>query len=149
MEARRAELVTTPVTLQPSRHRYDSFHSGLLCFRFVTLNGWLQWKPAADDTGATQPAQPVEAVAADDSQQGKLSEQVLTALRSADKLDGTEDKVVEQCYSCMLGMKGKPEFASQIGEYDLHFCKEGCQEHFDQDPEYFVTSTELPESDAH
>lgn len=69
------------------------------------------------------------------------SPEVLAALAKADALDGAADKTIKKCYACSLGMDGKAEFASAVGEYRAYFCKEGCKKAFDKDPAAMVLAT--------
>ena len=54
-------------------------------------------------------------------------------LVAADKVDGQEDKVVANCGGCALGMPGKAEYALAAGDYEMHFCSEGCKTRFGAD----------------
>jgi Fe-S oxidoreductase len=60
---------------------------------------------------------------------------LLAAAAKADAADGTVDKVVSKCVTCMLGMEGKPEHAAAWGEYTVHLCSAECKETFTKDPE--------------
>ncbi len=62
----------------------------------------------------------------------------------ADKVDGTEDKVVHKCAGCSLGMDGKKEMALQVGDYEMHFCKDACLAKFKDDTEKAVTALTIP-----
>jgi len=62
------------------------------------------------------------------------SPQVQAALAKADGIDGTVDKTVKKCFACNLGMDGKGEILSKVGEYIVNFCSEGCKKAFDKDP---------------
>jgi YHS domain-containing protein len=74
-----------------------------------------------------------------------VSDEAKVKLAEADKLDGKEDHVVERCYSCALGMEGKPEFAVEVDGYTVRFCSEDCREHFASDPENVIASTKIPQ----
>ncbi|MCA9173374.1 MAG: hypothetical protein KDB14_02680 [Planctomycetales bacterium] len=69
---------------------------------------------------------------------------VAERLAAADALDGKVDHVIEHCYPCALGMKGKPELTSKTDGYTLHFCSEGCLEHFGENTQEVIASTEIP-----
>lgn len=56
-------------------------------------------------------------------------------LEKADAHDGETDHIVHECAGCALGMKGDPAHASQVDDYELHFCSEGCKAGFDKDPD--------------
>lgn len=75
-----------------------------------------------------------------------VSETALAKLAEADKLDGSEDKVIHHCYSCALGMEGSDENTVSVGPYTAHFCSEACVDHFLTDPEKNITDTEIPGS---
>ena len=63
-----------------------------------------------------------------------LSEASLAALAKADAADGTTDKIVSKCPTCMLAMDGKAEFSATCGDYTVHLCSEHCKESFTKDP---------------
>lgn len=69
----------------------------------------------------------------------------LAVLAKADAADGTVDKVVSKCVTCMLGMEGKPEFAAAWGEYTVHLCSAECKETFTKDPEKALLALKFPE----
>jgi hypothetical protein len=69
-------------------------------------------------------------------------------LAAADLVDGTADHVVSRCAACNLGMQGSADHAVQIGEYELHFCSEGCAKPFAESPEQAVMAMVLPEAPA-
>jgi hypothetical protein len=66
-------------------------------------------------------------------------------LAAADLVDGEADHVVTRCAACNLGMQGSADHAVQIGEYELHFCSEGCAKPFAENPEQAVMAMKLPE----
>ena len=61
------------------------------------------------------------------------TEQVEVILARADAVDGTEDKVISQCAGCALNMEGTSEHALEVGEYEMHFCSDGCKKPFAED----------------
>ena len=63
-------------------------------------------------------------------------------LAAADALDGAEDKVISNCYSCQLGMKGKGELAAQVNDFAAHFCSEGCRTRFQEDAANMIVKIE-------
>ena len=65
----------------------------------------------------------------------KPSAATLEKLAAADRMDGTEDKVITLCPSCSLLMAGKPEFSCKIGEYTTHSCAKHCNEAVCADPD--------------
>jgi hypothetical protein len=77
--------------------------------------------------------------------QGDRGAAVLAAVAKADAADGTVDKVVSKCVTCMLGMEGKPEFAAAWGEYTVHLCSAECKETFTKDPEKALLALKFPE----
>lgn len=62
------------------------------------------------------------------------TEEMLAALRGADRVDGAEDRIVSRCPGCGLAMEGTAEHTLEIGDYELHFCSATCQEHFEKNP---------------
>jgi len=68
-----------------------------------------------------------------------------TMLAAADKVDGTEDKVVSKCGGCALGMDGSHDHALKVGDYEMHFCSEYCQKVFEKDTEGSVMGLTIPE----
>jgi YHS domain-containing protein len=59
---------------------------------------------------------------------------VAATLAAADAHDGQTDKIVHECATCGLGMKGDPAHKSTHEGYELHFCSESCKHSFDKDP---------------
>lgn len=59
----------------------------------------------------------------------------LAKFAAADRMDGTEDKVISLCASCGLRMSGKPEFSCKIGDYTAHCCAKHCMEAVCADPD--------------
>jgi len=74
----------------------------------------------------------------------QVTEAALKKLAEADKLDGKEDKVVVRCYSCALGMDGKPVYKAKASGYTLHFCTGMCCKQFEKDAEKMIGETEMP-----
>ena len=70
---------------------------------------------------------------------------MVTALAAADAADGTADKVVSKCVTCMLHMAGKPDTTATCGEYTLHLCSKHCQESFTHDPRKALLSLKTTE----
>ncbi|QEG23156.1 hypothetical protein [Mariniblastus fucicola] len=66
-------------------------------------------------------------------------------LALADEVDGKADKVIENCYTCALGMKGKPEIATKVEGYELHFCGQSCCDYLEKDAEKVIAATKIPE----
>jgi hypothetical protein len=66
---------------------------------------------------------------------GVVSEEkstLVAALVSADKADGTVDKVITKCASCNLSMDGDPKYTVKVGEYTAHLCSQDCKVNFEQ-----------------
>ena len=63
----------------------------------------------------------------------ELDAAVAALLVKADLADETEDRVVELCLTCRLGMQGSAEHALQARGYEIHFCSESCKEHAAED----------------
>ena len=89
---------------------------------------------------ATQPAASAPAAAAD-----APSTAVLAMLVKADAADDKTDKVVAKCAGCKLGMLGKAEFASKVGEYTVHLCSDDCKKGFDADPSKIILALKIDE----
>jgi hypothetical protein len=60
--------------------------------------------------------------------------EVLARLAEADAADGKVDKVVHKCAGCSLHMDGLDDKKLMVGDYEMHFCKDGCLEPFQRDP---------------
>lgn len=97
---------------------------------------------AADETGA--PSTEVEA-ATDDREPHIPLTAAVAVLKTADLYDGEEDKVISKCPACNLGMDGSAEHALHFDGYELHFCSEGCKEHFGENTEAAVLAMKIPE----
>ena len=74
----------------------------------------------------------------------KPSAEVLTKLASFDALDGNTDKIVSNCASCALGMKGNSENNLKVGDYTLHFCSANCATEFGKDTNNKILALEIP-----
>ncbi len=88
-----------------------------------------------DPKPAEEPAGPLVSKA-------KPSAATLEKLAAADRLDGTEDKVISRCPSCSLMMDGKPEFSCKIGEFTTHSCAKHCNEAVCADPDKVFATIE-------
>ncbi len=73
-----------------------------------------------------------------------LAPDLLEKLRQADRVDGTEDGMVESCTLCGLNMRGEDDIASTFGEHVFLHCGEGCRELFDSDPEHWLRWVTIP-----
>lgn len=71
---------------------------------------------------------------------------VQAVLAKADAADGTVDKVISKCVTCMLTMDGKPDHSATYGEYTVHLCSEECEETFTANPEKALAALRFPES---
>jgi hypothetical protein len=80
--------------------------------------------PAPENPTATAAMSPEEVEAA-----------VATLLARADLADETEDKVVEKCLGCALGMDGAPDQVVQAHGYEIHFCSPACKENAEENIE--------------
>ncbi len=65
-------------------------------------------------------------------------------LKAADHLDGHDDLVIENCYVCALGMKGKKELSATVENYELYFCSEACCNEMGKDPAKVISETAIP-----
>jgi Fe-S oxidoreductase len=74
------------------------------------------------------------------------SEDLRLKLAAADRVDGTEDRVVTQCAGCRLNMAGKAEHAVQIEGYTLHLCSDSCKAEFSKDVAGNVAALEIPQT---
>ena len=72
----------------------------------------------------------------------EVADDLNARLAAADALDGAEDKVISNCYSCQLGMKGKGELAAQVNDFAAHFCSEGCRTRFQEDAANMIVKIE-------
>ena len=68
----------------------------------------------------------------------------LEKLAAADRLDGTEDKVISFCPSCGLRMRGNAEFSCRIGAYTTHSCAAHCNESVCEDPDGIFADIQIP-----
>jgi hypothetical protein len=75
-----------------------------------------------------------------------LPTEALAVLAKADAFDGAADKVVKKCFTCSLGMDGKPDQFTKVGGYEVHFCKPECKKAFDTNPEKAILAGKLPEA---
>jgi hypothetical protein len=79
----------------------------------------------------------------------EVTPEMQAVLVRADLADGTEDHIVAKCPGCGLAMEGSADHASNVGEYALHFCSDGCQERFEEDvAESLLALAEPEESDG-
>ncbi|MHC5209597.1 MAG: hypothetical protein ACYTG2_02640 [Planctomycetota bacterium] len=74
---------------------------------------------------------------------GAVGAAMLAVLEKADAADGTTDKVVSNCVTCGLGMKGSADSVAKVGDYELHLCSDKCLGHFNENPETALTSLKL------
>ena len=92
---------------------------------------------------------PVQATSASQPSQAKTttnppSQEILTALKTADLVDGKEDHVISKCYVCELGMDGKADLTEQVHGYTVHLCSKMCKEHFHEEAEKVILTTKAP-----
>ena len=76
------------------------------------------------------------------SYQIEVADHLNARLAVADALDGAEDKVISNCYSCQLGMKGKRELAAQANDFAAHFRSNGCRTRFQEDAANMIVKIE-------
>ena len=72
----------------------------------------------------------------------EVADDLNARLAAADALDGAEDKVISNCYSCQLGMKGKGELAAQVNDFAANFCSEGCRTRFQEEAADMIAKIE-------
>lgn len=99
--------------------------------------------------GCGQSGNPSSGVAQPEASTPAVSDVAVTPemadlLAKADALDGQTDKIVSRCASCALGMDGSEEHSLRVGEYTMYFCKEDCQQAFDQDVAESVLAMKVP-----
>ena len=110
--------------------------AGALCVLVVACGGEAPAQP--DDTAGT-----AESVIGSVETDLVASAAMVAILEKADAADGTTDKIVSNCVTCGLGMKGSADHAAQVGDYEVHLCSEKCQSNFNEDPEAAVTGLDL------
>ncbi len=76
--------------------------------------------------------------------QAKVKAEVVAKLAKADELDGKVDKIVSKCANCRLGMAGSADNTLETHGYAMHFCKAGCKEKFESDPDKAILALEIP-----
>jgi len=74
----------------------------------------------------------------------ELTPEAEAILAQADRVDGTEDHVVAKCPGCNLAMDGTAEHAAHVGDYELHFCSEGCSRRFQEDTNASILAMKMP-----
>jgi hypothetical protein len=122
-------------------------HLGMLVLLAATLvlGCGRSEQPGTEEQGAQtadpQGGQAAEKPAGDTAVQAGLN----MILAKADAVDGTEDKVVSRCAGCSLGMSGSEQHALKVGEYEMHFCSDGCKSGFSEDTEKAVMAMKIPE----
>lgn len=107
--------------------RLSSFSSGLWLSVFLFVTG------CSDTHVLNEPAQ----IAVEPVNLG-------SKLSAADKLDGKEDRIVDRCFVCELGMDGSPDHTVRFQDYEVHLCSEHCRSHFKEHAEQVVTQTKIP-----
>jgi hypothetical protein len=110
--------------------------AGALCALAVACGG--EVPSQSDDTAGV-----AESVTGSVDTDLVASAAMVAILEKADAADGTTDKVVSNCVTCGLDMKGSADHAAQVGDYEVHLCSEKCQSHFNEDPEAAVTGLDL------
>jgi len=89
----------------------------------------LVWLAAC--AGGEQPARPEPPPKSSPAAASTASPEAIAAvLAAADRMDGTEDKVVSQCPGCGLAMEGSADHDLEVAGYHLHFCSEDCKSRF-------------------
>ncbi len=110
------------------------------CFLFALFSAFLV------GCGEEEPAKPDTEILNDvvKSTASEPSTEVLTKLASFDALDGNTDKIVSNCASCALAMKGNTEHQVEVGDYKLHFCSGNCAMEFGKDTNNKILALEIP-----
>lgn len=75
----------------------------------------------------------------------EVTPEMQAKLVMADQVDGSVDHVVARCAGCRLGMNGVAEHTLQVGDYEMHFCSEGCRARFAANVQESVVSMTAPE----
>ena len=111
---------------------------------FLALSALLVLPVAGCEKKSDAPA-PAEAAAAPAGAAAKadapkatpkaLTDEGKAGLAAGDLADGTADKVVHKCASCMLKMDGSADHTASIGGYEVHACSAECKERMESDPE--------------
>ena len=70
---------------------------------------------------------------------------VAAILARADKVDGSQDKVVSKCAVCSLVMDGSPDYTLQVEGYTLQFCSAECKDIFAADPTESILKMKFPQ----
>lgn len=92
-------------------------------------------QPAESEAARTKSSKPAEVSASTKAADHETpSADVVAKLAKADVLDGAADHVVSKCGICALRMAGSDAHVSKLGDYELHFCSDGCKKTFDQNP---------------
>jgi YHS domain-containing protein len=113
----------------------------ILSSSFVLFAAALVTGCKSEDPPADVPKEPAATAAASAAPADQAT--VLAKLVAADKLDGTEDKVVTKCYMCGLGMDGEEKFAAEYEGYTVHLCSDHCLEEFKKDPASVIAQTDV------
>ena len=93
-----------------------------------------------------EPAEPASAIGALAEKAAEVGETTVAAvLVRADKVDGTEDKVVSKCAGCALSMDGSPDHTLKAEGYTLQFCSAECKDMFAADTTKSILDMEFPE----
>ena len=76
----------------------------------------------------------------------QVSTEVEAILVRADQVDGSADKVIAHCAGCALRMAGTKDHALQVGQYEMHFCSEGCKGKFTEDTQKAILALTIPDA---
>jgi hypothetical protein len=102
------------------------------------LAGCAEYTEPQSEKTAAEPAAPASL---------EMTAELQTKLAGADLVDGEADQVVSNCPGCALAMTGSDQHALHVGEYDLHFCSDGCKERFSKNLEDSLLALAVPEEE--
>jgi hypothetical protein len=92
-----------------------------------------------------EPAEPASAIGALAEKAAEAGETTVAAvLVRADKVDGTQDKVISKCPACALSMDGSPDHTLKAEGYTLHFCSADCKDAFASDMTKSILEMKFP-----
>jgi hypothetical protein len=97
------------------------------------------------DYGDAEAAEKVESVAPEALE---VTPELEVILAAADGADGASDHVVSQCTNCALAMEGVADHATTVGDYELHFCSDGCLKDFSSHSETRLLALNVGDAEA-
>ncbi|MFH1748174.1 MAG: hypothetical protein ABIG44_14150 [Planctomycetota bacterium] len=101
-------------------------------------------EPVAEEPKEPAAVEPEEPAEERDPAEVMVETAIAVKLALADKLDGTEDKIIERCVSCKLLMDGKEEHALEMYGYTFYFCSEKCSQSFAEKSKEVIMALKIP-----